>query len=120
MSKRRTVLQESACQAPQSQVADSDQPDSQRYSRMMPSLTDVLLVACFSLFATAASTPKLVPYQENGKNYQCKCSPADECWPKANAWEKLNKTVGGNLIRHIPPAAVCYNQFRGVATYDAA
>ncbi|KAJ0161025.1 putative FAD-linked oxidoreductase [Colletotrichum tanaceti] len=124
MSRRRTFLQESACEAPQTQspAADdsSDRPDSQRYSRMMPSLIDVLLVACFSLFATAASTPKLAPYRENGKSYRCKCSPADECWPKVDAWEKLNRTVGGNLIRHIPPAAVCYNQFRGVATYDAA
>ncbi|KAK1962093.1 FAD binding domain-containing protein [Colletotrichum sublineola] len=84
------------------------------------SIADLLVAACLSLIATAISTPKLVSYQENGTEYECKCSPADDCWPKADTWDKLNQTVEGNLVRHIPPAAVCHNQYRGIATYDAA
>ncbi|KAK1992378.1 FAD binding domain-containing protein [Colletotrichum falcatum] len=85
------------------------------------SIAVLLAAACLSFIATANSAPKpVVSYQEDGKEYECKCSPADDCWPKADAWDKLNKTVGGNLIRHIPPAAVCYNQYRGMPTYDAS
>ncbi|KAF6793416.1 FAD binding domain-containing protein [Colletotrichum sojae] len=84
------------------------------------SLANIVLLCTLSLVVRAVYTQKLVPYQEDGKRYECRCSPADDCWPKANAWAQLNSSVGGNLVRHIPPAAVCYNEFRGVATYDAA
>lgn len=60
----------------------------------------------------------------NGANYDCKCFPGDSCWPKAQDWQKLNTTVGGNLIVSTPPAASCYNTFEGplgnIDTYDAA
>ncbi|KAM7204687.1 hypothetical protein V8F20_003471 [Naviculisporaceae sp. PSN 640] len=60
----------------------------------------------------------------NGANYDCKCFPGDSCWPKSQDWQKLNTTVGGNLIVSTPPAASCYNTFEGplgnINTYDAA
>ncbi|EFQ25924.1 FAD binding domain-containing protein [Colletotrichum graminicola M1.001] len=83
-------------------------------------IVNLLAVACLSSTATPFTASNMVSYRENGTEYDCKCSPADGCWPKPSAWDKLNKTVGGSLVRHIPPAAVCYNQLRGVETYDAA
>ena len=51
---------------------------------------------------------------------QCKCSPVDPCWPSTAQWSSLNQTVGGRLIRVIPPAAVCYPSFNGIPTADPA
>ncbi|KAL0932766.1 isoamyl alcohol oxidase [Colletotrichum truncatum] len=84
------------------------------------SMANLVLVGILSLVVRAVCISRPVQYSENGKKYECKCSPADDCWPKLNAWNKLNTTVGGNLVKHIPPAAVCYNEFRGIPTYDAA
>ncbi|SCO80541.1 related to isoamyl alcohol oxidase [Fusarium oxysporum] len=39
---------------------------------------------------------------------QCRCTIHDSCWPSAKAWNSLNSTVDGHLIRYIPPGAVCY------------
>ncbi|KAF9871773.1 isoamyl alcohol oxidase [Colletotrichum karsti] len=100
-----------------------NQPDTRSASNSIMgrlSLTHLLIIGIFSLVVKAVVTNRLVPYSENGKSYECKCSPADDCWPKADAWVKLNVSVGGNLIQNIPPAAVCYNQYRGISTYNSA
>jgi hypothetical protein len=59
-----------------------------------------------------------------GINFGCKCYPGEACWPSASKWNKLNATVDGRLLVHIPPAAACHNAFSGpfgtVNTYDAA
>ncbi|KAJ0328545.1 hypothetical protein COL5a_004856 [Colletotrichum fioriniae] len=129
MSKRSTTLEQLALEAGQRPLVDSsnsnddnDRTESQKSSSKMTrtSMANVVLLACLSWVVSAISTPKLVAYEENGKKYECRCSPADSCWPKADAWSKLNQTVGGALLQHIPPAAVCYNTYRGIATYDAA
>ncbi|KAM0554927.1 hypothetical protein ACHAPJ_006663 [Fusarium lateritium] len=39
---------------------------------------------------------------------QCRCALEDTCWPSTKAWNTLNSTLGGQLIRYTPPAAVCY------------
>lgn len=70
-----------------------------------------------------ADVKPLVPSVINGKHYGCKCYPGQTCWPSQSAWSKLNQTVGGGLLVHIPPAASCHNTFQGplgtVQTYDA-
>ncbi|EAQ86284.1 hypothetical protein CHGG_07537 [Chaetomium globosum CBS 148.51] len=62
--------------------------------------------------------------REGGTNYECKCYPGDDCWPKEGQWQKLNSTVDGNLQVNIPPGAPCYNTFKGpfgeLETYDKA
>ncbi|KAF2276086.1 FAD-binding domain-containing protein [Westerdykella ornata] len=62
--------------------------------------------------------------KENGVTYQCKCYSDNACWPIANAWSKLNTTVGGALRLALPPGAPCYRSVSGVpaagSTYDAA
>jgi len=71
-----------------------------------------------------ADVKALVPSVINGKKYGCKCYPGQSCWPSQSSWSKLNQTVGGGLIVHIPPAAACHNTFQGplgtVQTFDAA
>lgn len=51
----------------------------------------------------------LVPTTWNGAQYDCKCYPGDECWPKEAQWAAFNQTVGGNLQVNVPPGAVCYD-----------
>ncbi|KAH7069699.1 hypothetical protein BKA63DRAFT_87927 [Paraphoma chrysanthemicola] len=38
----------------------------------------------------------------------CKCDPRSKCWPSDTEWASLNKTLGGALIRGVPPGSVCY------------
>jgi len=47
---------------------------------------------------------------------KCKVGPSDAGWPTADEWTKLNKTLGGALLKPAPPAAVCYQG----QNYDAA
>lgn len=44
----------------------------------------------------------------------CKVYPGDKQWPGDSEWKKLNDTLGGALIKGVPPAIVCYP-----ATYNA-
>ncbi|KAK4238283.1 hypothetical protein C8A03DRAFT_43975 [Achaetomium macrosporum] len=61
--------------------------------------------------------------RDGGSKYACKCYPGDYCWPNNGQWQKLNKTVGGNLQVFLPPGAPCYNTFKGplgdAQTYNA-
>ncbi|KAF2818953.1 FAD/FMN-containing isoamyl alcohol oxidase-like protein MreA [Ophiobolus disseminans] len=48
----------------------------------------------------------------NGTNPQkpsCKSFPGFEGWPSAERWSAFNASLGGALIKGIPPAAACYN-----------
>lgn len=80
----------------------------------------VTVASLAALASAGACPPRLVPVEVDGVQYRCKCSPADDCWPDKQAWDTLKETVSGALIPHVPPAAVCYNEFRGMPTYDAA
>jgi hypothetical protein len=44
----------------------------------------------------------------------CKVFPGDKQWPSDSQWAKFNSTLGGVLIKGVPPALVCYT-----GTYDA-
>lgn len=72
-----------------------------------------------------ADVKSLVPASYGNQAYGCKCYPNDSCWPTITKWRSLNTTVGGNLIRQVPAAAVCHNSFTGPlgtvnGTYNAA
>ncbi|EGO56165.1 hypothetical protein NEUTE1DRAFT_146918 [Neurospora tetrasperma FGSC 2508] len=60
----------------------------------------------------------------NGQKYGCKCYPGRPCWPSANKWNSLNRTVDGTLHVNVPAGAVCHNTFDGpfgtIQTYDEA
>lgn len=45
----------------------------------------------------------------------CHCLPEDSCWPDVHAWNRLNITVSGRLVKVVPIGAVCHDP-----TYDEA
>jgi hypothetical protein len=83
---------------------------------MAPSTLSVALLGLTST-VTAAVLPRYVAPRQG---QECKCYPGDACWPTEDKWDALNKTVGGALVKVIPPAAPCYNEFEGIPTYNEA
>ncbi|KAK0621886.1 FAD binding domain-containing protein [Bombardia bombarda] len=47
---------------------------------------------------------------------RCKVGPVDPEWPTADEWTRFNETLGGSLLKPIPPGAACYPG----PNYDAA
>ncbi|KAF2678436.1 FAD/FMN-containing isoamyl alcohol oxidase-like protein MreA [Lentithecium fluviatile CBS 122367] len=39
---------------------------------------------------------------------KCKTFPGDSHWPSSERWDAFNASLGGALVRGIPPAAACY------------
>lgn len=39
---------------------------------------------------------------------KCRASPGDHSWPSVKEWDRFNKTLGGALLKPVPPAAACY------------
>lgn len=48
---------------------------------------------------------------------RCKAVPGSSDWPTQQEWSALNDTLGGQLIKPTPPAAVCHPE---QATYNSA
>jgi hypothetical protein len=46
----------------------------------------------------------------------CKAVPGTPGWPHESSWNALNATLGGQLIKPVPPGAVCHPD---QPTYDA-
>ncbi|KAH9206006.1 FAD binding domain-containing protein [Leptodontidium sp. 2 PMI_412] len=70
-----------------------------------------LQVKCYS--------PRVQSREASATSYTCKCYEGDSCWPSASAWNALNSTVGGRLVKFVPHGAVCHNTFEGVNTFNA-
>jgi hypothetical protein len=47
-----------------------------------------------------------LPASNNGQS--CKNYPQDANWPSEERWSIFNSTLGGALVKGIPPAAACY------------
>lgn len=61
-------------------------------------LTPALLVlSCLPSLALTACTSS------------CKAFPGTDAWPSPQAWNQLNETIQGRLIRPTPPGAVCHS-----------
>jgi hypothetical protein len=82
-------------------------------------LTSVVLFASQVLAIPSFPLPRDATHSIRGSSYSCKCYDGDSCWPSASKWKSLNTTVGGRLKKVIPAAAVCYNFFEGIPTYNA-
>lgn len=39
---------------------------------------------------------------------QCKTTPDSKEWPSDNEWAGLNRSISGQLIKTVPPGAVCH------------
>lgn len=48
---------------------------------------------------------------------KCKPVPGDKGWPSEKEWAVLNKTIGGRLLKPLPPGSVC---FPGQPDYNLA
>lgn len=48
-------------------------------------------------------TRNLIPKQQ-----RCKTFPGDSQWPSDQEWQRLNVSLGGVLLKPVPPAAACY------------
>ena len=49
---------------------------------------------------------------------KCKVFPGDALWPAQSVWNSFNTTTGGALIKTVPLAAPCHNDWPQV--YDNA
>ena len=72
-----------------------------------------------ALGLTSVVSARVLPrYVAPRQGQECKCYEGDACWPAEDEWDALNKTVGGSLVKVIPPGAPCYEEFEGIPTYD--
>jgi hypothetical protein len=61
------------------------------------------------LFLLALATVRVIA-QTTSSGPTCKAAPGTASWPSADTWVSLNQTVGGQLIKTIPPGSVCHAQ----------
>ncbi len=83
----------------------------EKTGKLIGSLSLLILVG-------AVAGPKVLDFFSKSS---CRNIPGDESWPNQSDWDKLNRTVGGNLIANIPIGAVCHETFSGtrhVSLYD--
>jgi hypothetical protein len=50
------------------------------------------------------------------KSGECKPQPGDPAWPSQEVWNDFDEALGGALIRTVPLAAPCYDNW---GTYDS-
>ncbi|KAJ6788504.1 hypothetical protein PWT90_01618 [Aphanocladium album] len=75
------------------------------------------LTAALGFSATRAESIQALlepePFRAVQSAPHCKNIPGDAGWPQQQAWFKLNRTLGGNLISTVPLGSVCHDP-----TYD--
>jgi hypothetical protein len=86
--------------------------------KFITSISFVLL--CLQVNALSPAQRREEPATSYSPSYSCKCYEGDKCWPSVSAWDALNSTVGGRLVKFVPHAAVCHNTFEGESTFNAA
>ncbi len=64
----------------------------------------------------AFGDPSSVRFGQVPNQPRCKVGPSDAAWPAARDWASFNNSLGGALLKPVPPAAVCYSG----KYYDAA
>lgn len=46
---------------------------------------------------------------DTGWHPLCRVLPGDADWPKLGDWQALNQSVGGRLLKAVPPGSVCHD-----------
>lgn len=59
----------------------------------------LLLLGCYGNFIAAQETPT---------NGGCRSYPGSHDWPHAGQWNHLNQSLDGQLLRPVPPGAICH------------
>lgn len=67
-------------------------------------LSGLSFLAFAALQGCRAASPSSLYQEELGR--VCKAAPGSADWPSAQTWAEFNQTVGGKLIKPLPPAAV--------------
>ena len=70
-----------------------------------------------TLVSLASSALLAVASPEHASSRQCKAFPGSSSWPSPKKWMALNETLGGQLIKPVPPGGVCH---RDAPNYDKA
>ncbi|KAE8335740.1 hypothetical protein BDV24DRAFT_168965 [Aspergillus arachidicola] len=65
-------------------------------------------IICCVLLLTAARYGACSTSESFEEEAGYDCRPNQPCWPGREEWDKLNKTIGGNLRNTVPLAASCY------------
>ncbi|CAD0109485.1 unnamed protein product [Aureobasidium uvarum] len=68
---------------------------------------NVCISAVCLVLATLQAT-QASPVIGDRSSPSCRVLPGDAAWPKQKAWDELNQTVGGRLIRGTLLAQPCY------------
>ncbi|PQE19472.1 6-hydroxy-D-nicotine oxidase protein [Rutstroemia sp. NJR-2017a WRK4] len=68
---------------------------------MLPCIKALAVTSSFFMIVAASGN-------KSTKAPACRYMPGDAGWPSEDDWEKLNKTIGGKLIRGVPLAQPCY------------
>lgn len=64
-----------------------------------------MLLIIWSIFALLSSSSSSISTSRT----TCKTHPTSGSWPSITDWEALNETVGGRLLKPLPPAAICHS-----------
>lgn len=84
-------------------------------------LTDAVLANLTALQLTNVSIFDFASYSNSSANSKrnsksCKVFPGDKSWPSSWTWDLLDILLGGALIKAVPIASPCYDNF---GNYDA-
>lgn len=75
--------------------------------QLLPLVATAALVAGASARSVAESMSRLSIVHSRAAN-STYCTPSQKCWPNQAAFDKLNSTVNGNLIKVVPWADPCF------------
>lgn len=67
------------------------------------------MVNAAALVLTAVSLLPAFALGSQATSKQCHCFPNDACWPSPQAWDALNASIDGRLVRTIPLAHICHD-----------
>ncbi|KAI1383023.1 FAD-binding domain-containing protein [Hypoxylon trugodes] len=70
-------------------------------------MTARLFVGFLSLIVLTTAIE--IRHRDHEAQSYCRSIPGDADWPDPNAWDTLNRTVGGNLIATTPISSVCHH-----------
>ncbi|KAI1146821.1 FAD/FMN-containing isoamyl alcohol oxidase-like protein MreA [Nemania diffusa] len=66
------------------------------------------IVSLFVLLPVVRAVPVAASSADFNSQAKCRHLPNDAGWPNENAWQQLNRTVGGKLIRGVPLGQPCH------------
>ena len=63
----------------------------------------------FLLHLQRGTSTTAIPHYPRNNNGDCKCMPADACWPSTEDWTALNLSLSGKLVATVPLGSPCHD-----------